>query len=82
MTAFMLPMAAVGTGVVVIVVAIAVVLIVLLVTVSMRGRQRRGAELRDQTRRELGEAHVRAGRAERDRDVAQEQAEQGIDRDG
>jgi uncharacterized membrane protein len=82
MTALMLPTAAVGTGVVVIVVAIAVVLIVLLVTVSMRGRQRRGVKLRDQTRRDLDEAHERAGRAERDRDVALEQAEQRIDRDG
>jgi uncharacterized membrane protein len=82
MTASMFPMAAVGTGVVVIVVAIAVVLIVLFVTLSMRGRQRRGAKLRDQTRRDLDEAHERAGRAERDRDVAQEQAEERIDRDG
>jgi hypothetical protein len=42
---------AVGTGVVVIVVAIAVVLVVLFATVSMRGRQRRGAKRRDETRR-------------------------------
>jgi hypothetical protein len=39
-------------------------------------------KLRDQTRRDLGEAHERAARAERDRDVAQQQAEQRIDRDG
>ena len=48
---------AVDTGVVVIVVAIAVVLVVLLVTLSMRARQKRAAE----ARRDLGEAHERAG---------------------
>jgi hypothetical protein len=53
---------AVSTGAVVIVVAVAVVLVVLFVTVSMRGRQKRGAQ-------QLGEAR-RAGRAEREREVA------------
>ena len=62
---------AVGTGVVVIVVAIAVVLLVLFVTASMRGRQKRRAQRSDATRRDLGEANKRA---ERDRDIAQEQA--------
>ena len=55
-------MLAVSTGVVVIVVAVAVVLVVLLVTGSMRGRQKRGAQQLDQARR--------AGRAEREREVA------------
>lgn len=73
--AVLVPIAAVGTGVVVIVVAVAVVLVVLFVTVSMRGRQRRGMKRRDETRREVGEAHERAARAERDRDIAQEQAQ-------
>lgn len=69
------PPFAVGTGVVVIAVAIAVVVVVLLGTLSMRGRQkRRGAE-----RRHLDEAHERAGRAERDREIAQQQAEQRAD---
>jgi hypothetical protein len=63
-TAFVL---AVSTGVVVIVVAVAVVLVVLFVTVSMRGRQKRGAQ-------QLGEAR-RAGRAERDRDIARQGGE-------
>ena len=62
---------AVGAGVVVIVVAVAVVLVVLLVTLSMRDRQKRDAE----ARHDLDRAHERAGRAERDRDIAQEQAE-------
>jgi len=53
---------AVSTGAVVIVVAVAVVLVVLFVTVSMRGRQKRSAQ-------QLGEAR-RAGRAERDREIA------------
>jgi uncharacterized membrane protein len=61
---------AVGTGVVVIVVAIAVVLIVLLVTVSMRGGQQRGAQQRGEARRDVEEARERAGRAERERDIA------------
>ena len=72
---------AVGTGVVVIVVAIAVVVLVLLVTSSMRGRQKRGAKRRDATRRDLNEAHERAARAERDRDIAQGQTEQRTDPD-
>jgi len=75
--ALVIPIAAVSTGVVVIVVAIAVVLVVLFVTVSMRGRQRRGVKRRDETRHELAEAHERAARAERDRDIAQEQAQGG-----
>lgn len=77
--ALLIPIAAVATGVVVIVVAIAVVLVVLLVTMSMRGRQRRGLKRRDATRYELAEAHERAARAERDRDIAQEQASQRSD---
>ena len=76
--ALLIPLA-VGTGVVVIVVAIAVVLVVLFATVSMRGRQRRGAKRRDETRHDLAAANERAERAERDRDTAQEQAEQRID---
>jgi hypothetical protein len=61
---------AVSTGVVVIAVAVAVVLVVLFVTASMRGRQRRGAQQRGEARRDLDEARERAGRAERDRDIA------------
>ncbi len=78
--ASLIPIAAVATGVVVIVVAIAVVLVVLFVTVSMRGRQRRGVE-RDETRHDLAEAQERAARAERDRDIAQEQAQSRHDPD-
>jgi hypothetical protein len=70
---------AVATGVVVIVVAVAVVLVVLFVTLSMRGGQRRGAKRRGETRQELADA--RAERPERDRDIAQEQAQQRIDPD-
>jgi uncharacterized membrane protein len=73
--------AAVSTGVVVIVVAIAVVLVVLFVTLSMRGRQRRGIKHREETRHDLAAAHERAARAERDRDLAQEQAQQRTDPD-
>ena len=79
--AVLIPIAAVSTGVVVIVVAIAVVLVVLFVTASMRGRQRRGVKRRDETRQELAEAHERATRAERDRDIAQEQTQQRTDPD-
>jgi hypothetical protein len=61
---------AVGTGVVVIVVAIAVVLVVLFVTVAMRGGQKRGAQQRGEARRDVEEARERAGRAERERDIA------------
>jgi uncharacterized membrane protein len=78
--ALLIPLA-VGTGVVAIVVAIAIVLVVLFATVSMRGRQRRGAKLRDENRHDLDAAHERAARAERDRDIAQEQAQQRIDPD-
>ena len=63
---------AISTGVVVIVVAGAVVLVVLLVTVSMRDQRKRGAERRDEARRE---ARNRAGRAERDRDISREGGE-------
>ena len=66
---------AVGTGVVVIVVAVAVVLVVLFVTVSMRGRQKRRLQQRGEARRDLDEAHERAGRAERDREIAREGGE-------
>jgi uncharacterized membrane protein len=76
----LIPMA-VATGVVVIVVAVAVVLVVLFVTVSMRGGQRRGAKRRGETRQELADAHERAERPERDRDIAQEQTRQRIDPD-
>jgi hypothetical protein len=65
---------AVGTGVVVIVVAIAVVLLALMLTASIRGREKRGAQRHDEVRRDLGEAQERAQHAERDRDIAQEQA--------
>jgi hypothetical protein len=78
--ALLIPMA-VATGVVVIVVAIAVVLVVLFVTVSMRGGQRRGAQRRGETRHDLAAAQERAERAERERDIAQEQAQQRIDPD-
>jgi hypothetical protein len=61
---------AVDTGLVVIVVAIAVVLVVLLVTLSMRAHRKSAAE----GRRDLGEAHERAGRAEREGDVTQNPA--------
>ena len=79
--ALLIPIAAVSTGVVVIVVAIAVVLVVLFVTLSMRGRLRRGGKRRDETRHDLAEAHERAARAERDRDIAQEQSSQPRDPD-
>jgi uncharacterized membrane protein len=79
--ALLIPIAAVSTGVVVIVVAVAVVLVALFVTLSMRGRQNRGVKRRDETRHELAEAHERAARAERDRDIAQEQAQQHRDPD-
>lgn len=79
--ALLIPITAVATGVVVIVVAVAVVLIVLFVTLSMRGRQRRGLKRGAETREDLAEAHERAARAERDRDVAQEQAQQRADPD-
>jgi hypothetical protein len=57
--ALLTPMA-VATGVVVIVVVVAVVLVVLLVTVSMRGRQKRAAQRRGETRYDLAAAHERA----------------------
>lgn len=52
----------IGTGVVVIVVAIAVVLVGLFATTSMRGREKRGAKRRDETRRDLIAANKRAQR--------------------
>jgi len=63
---------AVGTGVVVIVVAIAVVLVVLIVALSLRGRQVRAAK----RQQDVAEAHERAGRAERDRGIAEGQDDQ------
>ena len=78
--ALLTPMA-VATGVVVIVVAVAVVLVVLIITVSMRGRQKRGATRRAENRQEIAEANERAARVERDRDIADEQAQQPDDRD-
>jgi flagellar biosynthesis/type III secretory pathway M-ring protein FliF/YscJ len=66
---------AVGTGVVVIAIVIAVVLVVLLVTLSMRDRDKRKAEERGEVRREVAQAEDRAGRAERDRNVAPQQTE-------
>jgi flagellar biosynthesis/type III secretory pathway M-ring protein FliF/YscJ len=66
---------AVGTGVVVIAIVIAVVLVVLLVTLSMRDREKRNAEERGEVRREVAQAEDRAGRAERDRNVAPERTE-------
>ena len=64
-----------GTGVVVIVIVIAIVLVVLLVTLSMRDRQKRDTEERGEVRREVAQAEDRAGRAERDRNVAPERTE-------
>jgi hypothetical protein len=55
----------------VIVVALAVVLVVLFVTLSMRGRQRRDAQQRGETRHGVDEAAERADR-QRDRDIARE----------
>ena len=66
---------AVGTGVVVIAIVIAVVLVVLLVTLSMRDREKRNAEERGEVRREVAQAEDRAGREERDRNVAPERTE-------
>ena len=65
---------AVGTGVVVIVVALAIVLVVLFVTLSMRGRQRRAAEQRGETRDAADEASERLER-QRDRDIARNDRE-------
>ena len=72
---------AVGTGVVVIAIVIAVVLVVLLVTRSMRDRDMRAAEERGEVRRDVAQAEDRAGRAERDRNVARER-EEGTDKVG
>jgi uncharacterized membrane protein len=72
----------VSTGLVVAIVAIAVVLVVLLVTVSMRGRQRRASQQRRADRRDLSEAEQRVGRAERDADIAREEADRRADPDG
>jgi hypothetical protein len=54
------PVLAVSTGVVVIVIAIAVVLVVLIVAVSMRGRQKRAAQRRAETRLGADEPQGRA----------------------
>jgi hypothetical protein len=66
---------AVGTGVVVIVIAIAVVLLVLIVALSLRQRRNARARL------DLVEAHERAALAERDLEIAREQARQRADTD-
>ena len=70
-----------STGVVIVIVAVAVVLVVLLVTVSMRGRQRRKEQQRRANRRDLREADQRVGRAERDADIAREEADRKADPD-
>lgn len=75
MNAALATMFAVGTGVVVIAVAVAVVLLALIIALSLRGRQKRAATQRDQARHDLDEAHERAGRAERDREIAEEQTD-------
>ncbi len=81
MTSTRLLVLAVGSGVVVIVVAVCVVLVVLLVTLAMRGRQKQGMQRHDETQRDLGAAQDRAARAEHERDVAREGAEDlGSDR--
>jgi len=72
----------VSTGVVVAIVAVAVVLVVLFVTVSMRGRQKRASQRRGADRRDLNEAEQRVGRAERDRDLAREDADRKADPGG
>jgi len=66
---------AVGSGVVVIVVAVCVVLVVLLVTLSMRGRQKRRAQRRGETQRDLDQAQERTVRAEQGREIAREDGE-------
>jgi uncharacterized MAPEG superfamily protein len=71
----------VSTGLVVAIVAIAVVLVVLLITVSMRGRQRRASQQRRADRRDLREAEQRVGRAERNADIAREEADRRTDDD-
>jgi uncharacterized membrane protein len=71
----------VSTGVVVVIVAIAVVLVVLIVALSIRGRQRRKEQQRRAERRELREADQRVGRAERDADIAREEADRRADPD-
>jgi biopolymer transport protein ExbB/TolQ len=73
--------AKVSTGLVVAIVATAVVLVVLLITVSMRGRQRRASQQRRADRRDLREAEQRVGRAERDADIAREEADRRGDPD-
>ena len=66
---------AVGNGVVVVAVAVAVVLVVFIVALSLRGRQVRGAKRTDQVRQDLDEAYERAGRAERNREIAEAQTD-------
>lgn len=80
-TALLMPLA-VGAGVVVIAVAAAIVLVVVIVAASMRGRQKRGALRRSESRRDLDQAHERAEDAERDRDIAQSQLRQATDETG
>lgn len=70
-----------STGIVVAVVAIAVVLVVLIVALSMRGRQKRKAAQQRADRRDLSEAERRVGRAERDADIAREEADRKTDPD-
>jgi len=71
----------VSTGVVIVIVAIAVVLVVLIVALSIRGRQVRKGQQRRADRRELREADERVGRAERDADVARDEADRRGDPD-
>ena len=70
-----------STGIVVAVVAIAVVLVVLIVALSIRGRQRRKEQERRADRRDLIEAERQVGRAERDADIAREEADRKADPD-
>ena len=51
------------------------------VTVSMRGRQKRSAQRRRETRHELDQAEERVGRADPDPDSAQEQVKRQSDPD-
>ena len=71
----------VSTGVVIVVVAVAVVLVVLIVALSIRGRQTRKEQQRRADRRDLREAEQRVGRAERDADIAREEADRKADPD-
>lgn len=77
MSTTLVTMFAVDNGVVVIVVAVAVVLVVLIIALSVRGRQVRAAKRRS----DLGAAHERAGRAEQERNTAQQAADRPVDPD-